>query len=193
MAFLIADNRLTENSTWDERMLGEQLKILSELELDFGLEAIGFEVPEIDLFIDGLNTVPEADPDDLLPQISEFAITVPGDFGSWQAPRSLWQLIDHSRLRASHGWREGRSCDQRSALQRRHRRACHRARQRSSSRVRYLPESIELLRHQAPQDLTDEQLKMLIYASVNNRSKGVEWDIYPMRNSSTVAEEGSFC
>jgi hypothetical protein len=26
-AFLIADNRLTENSSWDERMLGEQLKI----------------------------------------------------------------------------------------------------------------------------------------------------------------------
>jgi ParB-like chromosome segregation protein Spo0J len=43
MAFLIADNRLTENSSWDERMLGEQLKILSELELDFDLEAIGFE------------------------------------------------------------------------------------------------------------------------------------------------------
>jgi hypothetical protein len=37
MAFLIADNRLTENSAWDERMLGEQLKILSELELDFDL------------------------------------------------------------------------------------------------------------------------------------------------------------
>lgn len=30
-AFMIADNRLTENSTWDERLLGEQLKILSEL------------------------------------------------------------------------------------------------------------------------------------------------------------------
>jgi hypothetical protein len=29
MAFLIADNRLTENSSWDERMLGEQLQILS--------------------------------------------------------------------------------------------------------------------------------------------------------------------
>src|SRR5580693_8609672 len=40
MAFLIADNRLTENSAWDERMLGEQLKILSEIELDFDLEAI---------------------------------------------------------------------------------------------------------------------------------------------------------
>jgi ParB-like chromosome segregation protein Spo0J len=70
MAFLIADNRLTENSSWDERMLGEQLKILSELELDFDLEAIGFEVPEIDLLIDGLNTVPEVDSDDRLPEIS---------------------------------------------------------------------------------------------------------------------------
>src|SRR3984893_12373865 len=82
MAFLIADNRLTENSSWDERMLGEQLKILSELKLDFDLEAIGFEVPEIDLLIDGLNTVPEADPDDRLPEISESAITVSGDL--WQ-------------------------------------------------------------------------------------------------------------
>ena len=43
MVLLIADNRLTENSSWDERMLGEQLKILSELELDFDLETIGFE------------------------------------------------------------------------------------------------------------------------------------------------------
>jgi hypothetical protein len=88
-AFLIADNRLTENSTWDERMLGEQLKILSELELDFDLETIGFEVPEIDLLIDGLNAVHEADPDDHLPEIAESAITVPGD---------LWQLGKHRIL-----------------------------------------------------------------------------------------------
>jgi ParB-like chromosome segregation protein Spo0J len=44
MAFLIADNRLTENSSWDEQMPGEQLKILSELKLDFDREAIGFMV-----------------------------------------------------------------------------------------------------------------------------------------------------
>lgn len=89
MAFLIADNRLTENSSWDQRMLGEQLKILSELELNFDLEAIGFEVPEIDLLIDGLNAVPEADPDDLLPAMSETAVTVSGD---------LWQLGKHRVL-----------------------------------------------------------------------------------------------
>ena len=41
-AFLIADNRLTEISSWDERLLGEQLKVLSDLELDFELEVTGF-------------------------------------------------------------------------------------------------------------------------------------------------------
>ena len=70
-------------------MLGEQLKILSELQLDFDLEAIGFEVPEIDLLIDSLNTVPETDPDDRLPEISESAVTVSGD---------LWQLGKHRVL-----------------------------------------------------------------------------------------------
>jgi DNA modification methylase len=89
MAFLIADNRLTENSTWDERMLGEQLKILSELELDFDLGAIGFEVSEIDIFIDGLTNVPDADPDDRLPDTSETKVTAPGD---------LWQLGKHRVL-----------------------------------------------------------------------------------------------
>lgn len=89
MAFLIADNRLTENSSWDERLLGEQLKILSELELDFDLEAIGFEVPEIDLLIDGLSTMPEADPDDRVQEISDSAVTVSGD---------LWQLGNHRVL-----------------------------------------------------------------------------------------------
>jgi DNA modification methylase len=88
-AFLIADNRLTENSSWDERLLGEQLKVLSELELDFDLEVTGFEVPEIDLLIDGLNTVPEADPDDQLPEISESAVTGSGD---------LWELGKHRVL-----------------------------------------------------------------------------------------------
>jgi hypothetical protein len=73
-------------------MLGEQLKILSELKPDFDLEAIGFEVPEIDLLIDGLNTIPEADPDDRLPEISESAISALGD---------LWQLGRHRVLCAN--------------------------------------------------------------------------------------------
>ena len=41
-AFMIADNRLTENATWDEKLLGEQLKNLSEVDLTFDLEVTGF-------------------------------------------------------------------------------------------------------------------------------------------------------
>ena len=55
-AFMIADNRLTENSTWDERLLAQQLQELSLLELDFSLEATGFELGEIDLRIEGLQS-----------------------------------------------------------------------------------------------------------------------------------------
>lgn len=54
-AFAIADNRLTETSVWDDRLLGEQLKKLTELELDFSLEVTGFEMAEIDLRIENLN------------------------------------------------------------------------------------------------------------------------------------------
>ena len=53
-AFMIADNRLTENSVWDDRLLAEQLKDLAVLDLDFSLEATGFEMGEIDLRIESL-------------------------------------------------------------------------------------------------------------------------------------------
>ena len=87
---MIADNRLTENSTWDDRLLAEQLKELSELELDFSLEATGFEMGEIDLRIEGLTADPEdADPADVLPeQRSGSPVTRPGD---------LW-LLDRHRV-----------------------------------------------------------------------------------------------
>jgi ParB-like chromosome segregation protein Spo0J len=88
-AFLIADNRLTENSSWDERLLGEQLKVLSELELDFDLEVTGFEIAEIDVLIDGLETLNEPDPDDRLPAIETTSVSVSGD---------LWQLGKHRVL-----------------------------------------------------------------------------------------------
>jgi ParB/RepB/Spo0J family partition protein len=51
-AFAIADNKLTENSTWDEQLLAEQLRSLSE-EIDFDIEVTGFEVGEIDVMIEG--------------------------------------------------------------------------------------------------------------------------------------------
>jgi len=69
-AFRIADNRLTENSTWNERLLGEQLKFLAESDLDFSIEVTGFETSEIDMYIEGLaEQREENDPADALPEI----------------------------------------------------------------------------------------------------------------------------
>jgi DNA modification methylase len=60
-AFMIADNRLTENSVWDDRLLAEQLKELSVLDLDFSLEATGFEMGEIDFRIERLTSSSQAE------------------------------------------------------------------------------------------------------------------------------------
>jgi DNA modification methylase len=55
-AFRIADNRLTEIATWDERLLAETLRDPSVLDINLDLEATGFEMGEIDLLIEGLRT-----------------------------------------------------------------------------------------------------------------------------------------
>jgi hypothetical protein len=69
-AFTIADNRLTEISAWNDHLLGEQMRDLAALDLDFSIEATGFEMAEIDLRIEALNLTPKPeddDPGDILP------------------------------------------------------------------------------------------------------------------------------
>jgi len=68
-AFMIADNRLTENSAWNEELLAEQLKALSIVALDFSIEATGFEMGEIDVMIEGLMPAGRSadDPADAIP------------------------------------------------------------------------------------------------------------------------------
>src|SRR5437763_1382602 len=58
-ALMVADNQLTLNATWDDRLLAQQLKDLSLLGLEFNIEVIGFEMAEIDLRIASLNDPPE--------------------------------------------------------------------------------------------------------------------------------------
>jgi DNA modification methylase len=71
-AFMIADNRLTEIASWDEKLLAEQLKDLSLLGLDFNIEVTGFEMGEIDLRIASLDDPldPGDDPADAVPERS---------------------------------------------------------------------------------------------------------------------------
>ena len=91
-AFMIADNRLTEIGTWDDRLLAEQLQDLSVHGLDFNIEVTGFEMGEIDLRIASLEEPPERDDDpaDEVPEVPAGpSISKIGD---------LWQLHHHRLL-----------------------------------------------------------------------------------------------
>jgi DNA modification methylase len=85
-AYLIADNKIALNSEWDEALLAAQFAALSEVELDFALEVTGFEIPEIDLLLQG-DAAPatKADPDDAVSEGGP-PVSVVGD---------IWQLGDH--------------------------------------------------------------------------------------------------
>jgi DNA modification methylase len=87
-AYMIADNRLAENSEWDERLLAEQLKELSELNLDFALDVTGFEIGEIDLRIEQLTFADgdEARADSIPDPRTGLPVTKLGD---------TWLLNDH--------------------------------------------------------------------------------------------------
>jgi len=52
-AYVLADNKLALNAGWDAALLALELQYLSELELDFDLDAIGFETAEIDVILAG--------------------------------------------------------------------------------------------------------------------------------------------
>ena len=71
-AFMIADNRLTEIATWDDRLLAQQFKELSLLGLDFNIEVTGFDMGEIDLRIASLDEISDQadDPADALPEFT---------------------------------------------------------------------------------------------------------------------------
>jgi DNA modification methylase len=89
--FMIADNRLSEIASWDDRLLAEQLKDLSLLGLDFSIEVTGFEVAEIDLRIASLDSEPaNDDPADVLPE--------PPLGPSVSKPGDLWLLGRHRVL-----------------------------------------------------------------------------------------------
>jgi DNA modification methylase len=89
-ALMIADNRLTDMSTWDEALLAENLQLLAEVNLDFDIEATGFTMGEIDLRIEALGAETEGDPDDA--ELDESQAPAVNEIGD------LWQLGRHRLL-----------------------------------------------------------------------------------------------
>ena len=113
-AFRIADNRLTEISIWDDRLLAEILGELSALDLDFSIEATGFSMGEIDLRIESLSAKPEdkADPADELPELPDHpAVSAAGDLWILGAPPApVRQCARRRRLSKADGRAGGSGC-----------------------------------------------------------------------------------
>lgn len=91
-AYMIADNRLTDLSRWDDQLLGAVLRDLSVAELDFELDTVGFNAGEIDFRIEGLGDAVSSDLIDEPVDIAEHTVSMVGD---------LWQLGPHRLLCSS--------------------------------------------------------------------------------------------
>jgi DNA modification methylase len=85
-AYRLADNKLTDRSRWDDAMVAAQLKELADLVLDFDIEAIGFELPELDVRIQSLDDPDVADKADEFEAATGPAVSIPGD---------VWLLGSH--------------------------------------------------------------------------------------------------
>ncbi|UTW52530.1 ParB N-terminal domain-containing protein [bacterium SCSIO 12827] len=74
--YRIADNKLAENATWDERALRLELEYLSEIDIDISLS--GFELPEIDALLAD-TSLDEERPPEALPAPPENPVVQEGD------------------------------------------------------------------------------------------------------------------
>ena len=109
-AYMLADNKLTDRSSWDDEALSLHLKELSQLALDFEIEATGFELPEIDFRIQSLDALGDSDAADDFEISDEPAVSQPGDLwlcgahrlicGDALDPATYARLMDGARAAA---------------------------------------------------------------------------------------------
>jgi DNA modification methylase len=87
-ACVLADNKLSDLSAWDNDQLKAELELL--IHADFELETTGFSTAEIDLMFDASGEPEKNDPDDLqADDIPKAVVSQPGD---------LWCLGEHRLL-----------------------------------------------------------------------------------------------
>ena len=85
-AYVIADNRLAELAGWDNELLAIEFQYLSEIEIDFDLTITGFDMPAIDLLIDGISNTDLDRLETLHEPSGGMCISSPGD---------IWVCGDH--------------------------------------------------------------------------------------------------
>jgi DNA modification methylase len=86
-AYILADNKLAEKAGWDTEILAIELQNLMEFDLDFDISITGFDMPEIDVLMAGLDAkAAKPDPADAVPEVADRAVTRLGD---------VWQIGPH--------------------------------------------------------------------------------------------------
>jgi len=75
-AYVLADNRLAELAGWDKELLAFDLQELTTFDLDFDLTTTGFETPEIDILIDGLESKDKDPVENIFPDTDPFVSPV---------------------------------------------------------------------------------------------------------------------
>lgn len=86
-AYMVADNRLAELSSWDEVVLAEELQQLTLVEASFEITDTGFELPRIDALIEERHKPQKEDPADLPVD--------PGRVEQVARPGDLWLMGRH--------------------------------------------------------------------------------------------------
>ncbi len=71
-AYRLADNKLSENSSWDVEILGIELRELAELDVDCDISIPGFQTGEIDFLVQNLDEGGSEEGDEI-PEIDETA------------------------------------------------------------------------------------------------------------------------
>ena len=89
-ALMIADNKLTENADWDDELLAQNFKILSDLELDFDIDVSGFEYGQIEELVMSVENVELLQDGEIVDEeelnVHDHSVTKLGD---------VWQLDKH--------------------------------------------------------------------------------------------------
>ena len=138
-AYVLADNKLALNAGWDTEILAIELQALIDLDFDVDADRLlaGRDRPVARSCAGGVASEPKTVPRTSFPTCQPMRSRSSATCGMLGRHRLLCgDARSAADLYAPHGWRDSRSDLHRSALQRRHRRQCRRARLSHASRVR---------------------------------------------------------
>lgn len=105
-AYLIVDNRLQEDTDWDENLLKEMVR---ELDGEIDLEITGLESEEVDKLLEDLELVEKEEPEieftDELLEESQYVVLYFDNVMDWQVAQDLFEIKTVKALDSREGYK----------------------------------------------------------------------------------------